>query len=393
MNAKKKLGLVVAGMTILGLTAGTGIASAQTGPGRTKHDHAETQKVLDRAVAPGGHQGVVAEIRDKNGTWFGSAGLSDIINGRKRSQDERFRIGSITKAFTATLVLQLVAEGKLSLDDTVEKWLPGVVQGNGNDGNKITIKDLLNQTSRIPNYAYDDPEMRSNEMSEKYLNYRFARWRPEQIVAISMKHPPHTTSTFWYSNANYQLAGMIIEKAGGSTYREQLNRRIVRPLGLARTYLPNDGEYTIRGKHPRLYSILWNTKPDAPLHDVTEVDASLGFAAGGMVSTTGDLSRFLDAVLRGKLLPPAQHKTMWDTVGTENSEWLPNARYGAGVWKQPLDCGVTVQGFGGFINGSLTYAMGTPDGKHTVVINLNGDRNQPFNTVNAVLAKEFCPKK
>jgi D-alanyl-D-alanine carboxypeptidase len=393
MNAKKKLGLLVAAVTIAGVAAGMGVASAQTGYDRTKRDHAETQKVLNQAVGPGGHQGIVAEVRDQNGTWFGSAGLSDVINGRKRSQDEQFRIGSMTKAFTATLVLQLAAEGKLSLDDTVEKWLPGVVQGNGNDGNKITIKQLLNQTGRIPNYVYDDPEMLSNETSEKYLNFRFARWRPEQLIAIAMTHPPHTTSTFWYSNANYQLAGMIIEKASGSTFSEQLNRRIVRPLRLTGTYLPSQGEYTIRGKHPRLYSILWNTKPDAPLHDVTEVDASLGWAAGGMVSTTWDLSRFLDAVLRGKLLPPAQHKAMWDTVGTENSEWLPKATYGTGVWKQPLDCGVTVQGFGGFINGSLSYAMGTADGKHTVVINLNGDRNQPFNTVNAVLAKEFCPKR
>lgn len=390
MNTKKKL--VLAAATIASLIAGTGITAAETD--RTGNNHAETQQVLDQAVVPGGHQGVVAEIRNGHRMWFGSAGVSDITTGRERSRDERFRIGSITKAFTATLVLQLEAEGKLSLDDTVEEWLPGLVQGNGNDGTTITIRDLLNQTSHIPNYAYEDPEMLSNETSEKYLTYRFTRWRPEQLVAIAMKYPPHiTTSGFWYSNANYQLAGMIIEKVTGSTYAEQLHRRIVRPLGLTGTYLPRDGEYTIRGKHTRLYSILWNQNPDAPLHDVTELDASMGFAAGGIVSTTRDLSRFLDVLLRGTFLPPAQHKTMWDTVSTEGAQWLEHTTYGTGVWKQTLDCGVTVQGFGGFINGTLSYGMGTPDGRHTVVINLNGDRNQPFATLNAVLAAEFCPKQ
>jgi D-alanyl-D-alanine carboxypeptidase len=389
MNTNKKL--VLAGATIVSLIAGTGTAAAATD--HTRNHHAETQQVLDQAVAPGGHQGVAAEVHDRHGTWFGLAGVSDLTTGRERSRDEKFRTGSITKAFTATLVLQLAAEGKLSLDDTVEEWLPGLVQGNGNDGNKITIRDLLNQTSRIPNYAYEDPEMLSNETSEKYLDFRFRKWRPEQLVAIAMKYPPHVTSSgFWYSNANYQLAGMIIEKATGSNYADQLHRRIVRPLGLTGTYLPGNGEHTIRGKHTRLYSTLWNTAPDAPLHDVTEVDASLGFAAGGIVSTARDVSRFLDVLLRGKLLPPAQHKVMWETVSTEGAQWLPNTSYGTGVWKQTLECGVTVQGFGGFINGALTYGMGTPDGRHTVVVNLNGDRNQPFNTVNAVLDKEFCTR-
>ena len=133
--------LLIAAVTVAGATMAAPAASAS---GR-----AGVQRALDDAVAKGGAPGIVAEVRDGPGKWFGSAGEADTKTGRKRQPQERFRIGSATKAFTATVVLQLAAERKLSLDDTVDTWLPGLVKGNGYDGGEITIRQLLNHTSGI----------------------------------------------------------------------------------------------------------------------------------------------------------------------------------------------------------------------------------------------------
>ncbi|GAA2816498.1 hypothetical protein GCM10020220_000800 [Nonomuraea rubra] len=145
--------------------------------------HTQVQKALDRAVADGGAPGMVAEVRDRRGRWFGSAGVADTRTGRKRQPHERFRIGSAAKPFTATVVLQLAAEGRLSLDDTVQKWLPGLVKGNGNDGGTITIRHLLNHTSGIFNYGNDKEEF-AKLSGPAWLEHRYDTYTPEQLVKI-----------------------------------------------------------------------------------------------------------------------------------------------------------------------------------------------------------------
>ena len=354
----------------------------------TNLDHAAVQQVLDDAVADGGVPGIVAEVRDGDHRWFGAAGLADVDSGRERLPQDQFRIGSITKAFTAAVVLKLVAEHRLRLDDTVEHWLPGLVRGNGNDGSKITIRHLLNQTSGLVSYDYDDQERLDQIVGPPYLQHRFDRWRPEQLIQITLKHRPHFEPgvAFRYSNANYMLAGLIIERAAGGTYAAELDRLVLRPLGLTGTYLPGD-ETTIRGSHARMYSKLFLPDADAEVHDVTEVDPSWGWAAGGIVSTTGDLATFFDALLDGRLLPPDLHREMWTTVPTEGAGWIPNTRYGMGVWEQDLPSGTTVRGGGGAMNGSWTYAMGV--GEHLVVSNMNGDWNNPVGTFVNLLEVEL----
>ncbi|GAA3614489.1 serine hydrolase domain-containing protein [Nonomuraea rosea] len=358
-------------------------ASAETRP--------VVQTVLDETVAAG-IPGMVAEVRDSGRRTFAAAGVADTQSGRRRMPQERFRVGSITKAFTATLVLQLAAERKLSLDDTVQTWLPGLVTGNGNDGSKITIRQLLNQTSGLYN-MYLDEKMLDKYSGPGFLEHRFDHVNPEELIAVAMAYPPYFApgTAFRYSNANYDLAGMIIEKATGTTYAEQLAGRIARPLGLSGTYLPGK-ETRIRGPHPRHYSTLWSADPDAKTYDVTEQNASYAWAAGGVVSTTGDLSRFLTALHDGTLLPPAQQKEIWNTtISTEGSAWIPGTRYGMGTWQQQLSCGQTVWGMGGAINGSYTYAMGSRDGKHTIVTNMNGDWNNPIAALTKAVETEFCP--
>ena len=146
---------------------GSATAAAET---RGQPERARVQRALERAVSAGA-PGAVAEVRDGPGRWLGSAGVSDTATGRAREPNERFRIGSATKAFTATVVLQLAADRRLRLDDTVDRWLPGLVRGNGNDGAAITIRQLLNQTSGL--YAYsNDPAFFVNGIGDAWFEHR-----------------------------------------------------------------------------------------------------------------------------------------------------------------------------------------------------------------------------
>ncbi|MFG1690379.1 serine hydrolase domain-containing protein [Nonomuraea sp. NPDC049269] len=328
-------------------------------------DHVKIQRVLDQAVANGGGPGIVADLReDRRPPWFGTAGVADLETGRKRRPGEHFRIGSFTKAFTGTVVLQLAAEGKLTLADTVAKWLPGVVEEYlGADGTKITIRQLLNHTSGLP----------------------------DAIPGQETPRPEEPGKRFIYSKVNYNLAGLIVEKATGSTLAKEIERRIARPLHLAGTYL-SGSDKTLPDPHARHYSKFTETGQETQVHDVTEIDVSWAGAAGGMVSTTADLHRFLGALLGGRLLPPAQQREMFTTVSTEGADWVPNTRYGLGVYSQTLPCGVTLWGGGGFIQGSTSYAMGDRQGTHTLVSNINGDWNDFLKTFTQLFETTFCKK-
>lgn len=340
-------------------------------------DHPEVQTLLDEAVCEG-LPGIICEIRDERGRWFGAAGVADTTTGRQRDEQEQFRIGSATKAFTATVVLQLVAEGKLSLDDPVDSWLPGLIAGNGNDGTSITIRQLLDHTSGLFTHT-DDEQVRSGE-----------GWLPEQLVRIAVTHPPYFPpgAGFRYSNTNYVVAGMIVERVTNEPIAQEISRRISEPLGLTGTYSAGT-ETRIRGPHPRHYSTLFNPAPEAEVHDITEMDQTWSGAAGDMISTTGDLQLFLCALLSGQLLPPAQHQQMWTTISTDGSDWVPHTRYGLGVFSQELPSGATVYGLGGATMGSWTWAMGSRDGSRIVVTQTNGDWNDPLDVFTTVLQTQF----
>ncbi|WP_206184973.1 serine hydrolase domain-containing protein [Thermoactinospora rubra] len=353
---------LLAALTVAGsaMTAPAAASAADHGRG-----HAEIQRALERAVTDGGGPGIVAELRNGHGKpWFGTAGVADMTTGRKRRPGEHFRIGSFTKAFTATVILHLVAEGRLTLDDTVARWLPGVVEEHlGADGTKITIRQLLNHTSGLPDAVLGQETPRPEEPGKRFI----------------------------YSKVNYNLAGMIVERATGSTLAQEIERRIARPLRLTGTYLPG-ADNTMRDPHARHYSKFDRAGRPTEIHDVTNADLSWAWAAGGMVSTTSDLQRFLRALLGGRLLPPALQREMFTTVSTEGSGWVPNTRYGLGVYSQKLSCGVTLWGGGGFIQGSTTYAMGNRHGTDTLVSNINGDWNDFLKTFSLLLETRFCPR-
>jgi D-alanyl-D-alanine carboxypeptidase len=350
-------------------------------PSSPRHD--AVQQVLDQAVA-GGLPGIAAEVAmSRDRAWFGTAGVADLTTGRSRRPADRFRIGSTTKTFVATVVLQLVAEHKLGLDDPVERWLPGLVR----DGRLVTIRELLGQTSGIFDYQ-GDPVLQQQSVGTAFLVHRFDQYTPERLVQIAMANPsPFAPGTSWgYSNTNYILLGLVIERITGRSLAHEIALRIARPLGLTGTYLPV--ETSIRGPHGRAYSKLFLPDP-TPVYDVTELSPSWSWAAGGLISTVGDLTRFFGALLAGRLLPPAEQRAMFTTRATIG--WIPNTTYGLGMSSITLSCGRVVWGMGGAISGSFSYTYGTRDGRAMLAINVNGDWNNPIGTFTQALEAQFCP--
>jgi D-alanyl-D-alanine carboxypeptidase len=375
-----RTGLVGATAVALGaVLVGPAVAAPAGG------DHASTRQAMDAAVKDG-VPGVTATAKDRHGTWSATSGVGDLRTGAPRSTADHYRVGSITKTFVSTVLLQLEAEGRLSLDDKVDKWLPGVVRGHGHDGRAITLRQLLNHTSGIFNYTADEDFGRTYFLKDGFFQHRYDTKTPEQLVAIAMTHEPDfAPGTSWnYSNTNYVLAGMVIGEVTGHSYASEIRHRIIEPLGLHATSVPGT-RVTVPRPSSRAYSKLAETTT-GPTYDVTQLNPSLASSAGEMISNSSDLNRFYAALLRGKLLPRKQLTEMKTTVELAG---VPNAGYGLGLIDRKLTCGVHVWGHDGGIHGSTSSAVTTADGRHSLSFNFNGDWSGDSD---AVIETEFCGK-
>ncbi|WP_307840412.1 serine hydrolase domain-containing protein [Streptomyces sp. G44] len=363
-------------------------APASAAPRATSYHstHSATQDALD-AITRGGTPGVLARADRAGEAWHGTSGVANLRTGRPRLPRDRFRVGSLTKPFIATVVLQLTAEPVygLSIDDTVDKWLPGLVRGNGNDGRRITIRQLLQHTSGLYDYI-DDDEFRAKFTGTEFFSHRYDGATPEELVRTGLAHEPlFDPSEGWsYSNTNYILAGMVIEKVTGNSYASEVERRIIRPLGLRGTTVPGTSA-SVPGPHGRHYSKLYVDSPAARVYDVTDFDPSVSGASGEIISTTRDLNVFTRALLRGKLLPSTQQREMF--TGHDLGD---GRSYGLGIRSQTLKaCGVKVWGHSSEIPGSLTRTAATADGEHVITLNRNSDWGDQALEQAAVEA-EFC---
>ncbi|WP_164986262.1 serine hydrolase domain-containing protein, partial [Streptomyces roseicoloratus] len=341
--------------------------------------HAATQQALDAAVAAG-VPGAVAGARDGKDRWTGTAG--------ERRGNDRYRVGSITKTFVSTVLLQLQAEGRIDLDDRVEKWLPGLVRGNGHDGRKITVRQLLNHTSGVYDVT-SDPAFQERVFGPDFLEHRYDTWTPRQLVAVAMKHEPtFAPGTDWsYSNTNYVLAGLVVEKVTGRPYGKAVENRIVKPLKLRATSVPGT-DPRMPNPHSGAYSRL-SADGQGPTHDVTRLNPSIAYAAGEMISDSNDLQTFYRALIKGRLLPRAEMKELTDTVATGRD----GVRYGLGLMRARLSCGKEVWGHSGGIHGSSSQSVVSRDGEHSLAANFNADWTGDSQSL---LEAEFCgtaPKK
>jgi CubicO group peptidase (beta-lactamase class C family)/pimeloyl-ACP methyl ester carboxylesterase len=310
--------------------------------------------------------GAFAEVRDGNATAELSSGVADVRTGRAPAGSDRVRIFSNTKTFVATVVLQLVAEGRVSLDAPVERYLPGMIRANGNDGREITIRQLLSHTGGLPDY--DSPV---HAPDDGYHRHRFDHHTPGQLVrsGTSKARLSLPGKEFHYSTTNYVVAGMIIEKVTGRPYADEVTERILRPLGLRDTALPGD-RVTIPGPHAHGYSHLDDNDQLAGTGrriDVTLVNPSLLWAGGEMVSTVSDLNTFFAALLDGRLLPAALLAEMTKTVPADVFP-VPGEGYGLGLIRVPLSCGGEYWTHGGSGLGYQTRQGTTLDGRQVGIV-------------------------
>jgi D-alanyl-D-alanine carboxypeptidase len=328
-------------------------------PAPQRIDPGELRGLLDQIVAAGA-PGAAALVNNEYGVRQAASGLAALRTRRPMRPGLNYRVASVTKPFVATVVLQLVAEGRLSLSDTVERWLPGILPY----GHQVTIRQLLNHTSGVPEYLLVPLlELYASEQG------RFRSWTPQELVALVADHPPlfPPGTTYSYSNTNYVLVGLIVEAATGRTLGRELTRRIIRPLRLRDTFFPVNRP-DIPGRNARGYSLpLGDQGPvlDGPLLDFTVYNPSLAWAAGNLVSDLGDLTRFFRALLGGRLLSPGLLAEMTTTVPIGQG-----AGYGLGLLVLETPCGRLI-GHDGAIPGFITIVLSTEDGRRQFGVMVN----------------------
>ncbi|MFE6905986.1 serine hydrolase domain-containing protein [Streptomyces erythrochromogenes] len=326
------------------------------------------------ALRDTGVTAVAVRVDTPRGTVTAASGVRDLADRRPVPQNGPLRLGSTTKTFVATVVLQLVGEERLSLDQSVEELLPGVVSGNGNDGRTITVRDLLRHTSGLSDYVQDvfpDPSART------YFAERWSSHRPEELVALAVRHAPgFPAGGGWaYSNTNYVLAGMIIEKVTGRTWQQQVHDRILRPLGLRDTTADATTPF-LPDPHTTNYQ---QFAPDGPMVDTTIPYRPFDSGAdGSMTGTARDLNRFFAALAGGRLLKPAELATMRTTVAVPDDGGHPaGTRDGLGLFRTPLSCGGGYLGHGGSGFGYVVRAATTTDGRRTVTVSAHSRSADP----------------
>jgi D-alanyl-D-alanine carboxypeptidase len=312
------------------------------------------QQLVDRLVRDGA-PGAIAVVRTSTGIRRVQSGLARRRPGVPMAATDRFRVASITKSFVATTVLQLVAEGKLRLDDSVERWLPGLVP----DGRAITIRELLAHTSGLFEYEQDAPFVRA------VIAHPARAWPPRKLVAIATSHGPlfPPGSSFSYANTNYIVLGLVAEAVTGVPLGRLLERRLFQPLGLDETSFPAGtgiggsyahgyiGRFTL----PRLHS----------LYDASVVESnSVGWSAGGIVSTADDVTRFYHALLGGRLLP----RRLLAAMETPSA----HAPYGLGLLVVRTGCG-RAYGHEGIATGYRTVVYANRRGTRIALVMVNVD--------------------
>lgn len=318
------------------------------------------QSGVDGHVFPG----AVVVVRRGGQTRTLAVGRADVAKSIAMTPADRFRMASITKSMVAAVALQLVAQGRLSLSDTVEKWLPGLLAR----GSDITVADLLGQTSGLPAFQSTNA---------------FARMHgeppPQDLVALVARAPLmfRPGSRSWYSNTNYLVLGLILQKASHESFPGLLQQKIFDPLGLHSASLAP-------------------TREDAPplAHgydhgkDVTP-DLTWAWAAGGVVASAGDVAQFYDDLLAGKVVPGPLLRQM-RSQRPETNHTLPFSGYGLGLGTLPTSCG-TAYGHSGDAPGFIIHAWTSKDGARSVVMAVNASLTRAVDDyVVAVLDQALC---
>src|SRR4051812_20864136 len=366
-------------VTLAGEALTVGVPAARATPASKPPFTTAVKRSLDRLVAAGA-PGAVALVREHGRTTRIAAGYADTQTKRRMRTSDRFRVGSVTKTFVATVILQLAGEGKLSLDDSVERWLPGEVP----NGATITVRQLLTMTSGIFDYLDDgDDTVLTREIADPTV-----RWTPRELVAIATAHAPRFApgSSWSYSNTGYILLGQIAEQAAQRPIADSLRERIFVPAGLHATSLESGPR--IAGRHAHGYDALRGKT----VRDLSNLDQTWAWTAGAIVSNADDLARFYRALLGGRLLRPDLLATMRTTVPMGGGAPRGYA-YGTGISTLPMPCGLA-WGHDGSTPGYLTSVLNSRSARRQVIVLLNAGEtafgDQTAGPARDLLATAYC---
>ncbi|ALG05989.1 serine hydrolase domain-containing protein [Kibdelosporangium phytohabitans] len=356
------------------------VAALIPGVAEAQGAHQKLKSELDALVDSGEATAALLRVRDRKGQWATASGVRDLTTRRPADARGKFRIASTTKAFTATLVLRLVDDKRIELDAPVERYLPGLVP----NGARITVRQVLNHTSGLYDFA--------SEPGYEAWNYpALQRDRtPAELLAVAFAHPPtNPPGAKWdYSNTNYVLAGQLVERVTGNPWPAEVRKQLLRPLGMHDTTLPGTSK-TIPRPHAHGYMRVPPVQ-GAPreLIDVTSINPSVIGAAGEIISTTEDLTKFFEALLGGKLLSRETTTQMRATVPTNPG--TPQWRDGLGVFSTELSCGVKVWGHDGGALGFQTFVARSDDGRQMVLSVNPYDDLVPGEPVGRIQETYFC---
>lgn len=317
--------------------------------------------LAERVTALNAPGAVVAVERAGYAPWIVAAGQANLATGAPMEPASRLRVASLTKPYVAVLALQLAQEGWLALDQTVAHWLPGLVPG----GERITVRQLLSHTSGLPEYMTGGFVGRVRRAPERV-------YTPEELVAEALARPrlfaPGAPGRWAYSNTNYILLGLIIERVTGNSLEFELQQRIIEPLGLTNTAMaPNraTGEGLARGY--------------ARGQDYTELNMSFAWAAGGLTSTAEDTLRFARALFDGALLRPEYLASMRSYLDAGRDD------YGLGLMRTTFPTLGSAEGHTGGLAGYRSVVWRLPEQGITIVVLVNRYEVDPQRIAEALI--------
>lgn len=328
---------------------------------------AQLQAVLDETVARGNSPGAVLAVNIPGYLpWSGASGVADRSDGRPMQPETLIHISSITKMFTAVIVLQLAEEGKLDLDAPISTWIPSITPL----AERTTARHLLSHTSGIFDYLED-----SQFFIEAYQNPERA-YAPDELVAMVDQYgaafEPGTEGAWKYASTNYVILGMIVEQVTGRPLAEEMRQRIFEPLALTHTFF---AAHEIRGGNIAEGYI--------GASDRADVSMTFVFATGNIISTADDLRLFIDGLFTGRLVSEQSLAMMTATMYTGGAYDMPELEYGLGVMRANLSVGPgpngeqrpdnlsTVFGHIGGIAGFRAAVWRVPESQITIALGLN----------------------
>lgn len=353
----------------LALLAGSVLAA----PVSAQAAHEGTQAALSAWQAHSGGPGAAIVAGDQNGQWTLHSGVRNIYESAPIGPNDHFRIGSETKTYVAAVVLQLVDEGLVELEAPIGQYLPGVLT-SPYDGSVITVHELLQHRSGIPDYTENPPPPRLD-----------GTYRNEDLVRAALSKPPVFApgTSIKYSNTNYILLGMLIERVTGQSVGTAITNRIITPLGLTGTRYPAAGDHSIGA--PAVHGYVGGTAPPlAAWVDISNLfEPSYAGPAGAMISTLDDSVTFYRALFAGQVISPASLNLMRTAYpGIKDG-------YGLGIYKVNLPC-TTAWGHNGATPGYFDETLVGDNGRYASIVTntVSTDTSEPSSRT--VLEKAIC---